>query len=92
MPQPPHNRQELEDFWCAKTQDALSRCRGATAERRKKVQEQNALLTPGPDDYLAVGLAIKAETDALVEYRRVLEIFTDLIVQGKKPGDSAESG
>jgi hypothetical protein len=54
-------------------------------------QERKALLTPGPDDDLALRLAKKAETDALAEYRRVLEIFTDLIVRGKMPADSAGS-
>jgi hypothetical protein len=81
----------LEDFWRAKTQDAMNVCRGATAERQKAVQERMALLTLSPDDCLAVRLAIEAETDALAEYRRVLEIFTDLVVRGKIPQDSPGS-
>lgn len=90
VPQPPRNRQDLEDFWCAKLQEAQSRCRGATAERRT-VQERNALLTCSPGDDLAVRSAIKAETDAAAEYRRVLQIFTDLVALGKIPGDSRGS-
>jgi hypothetical protein len=92
MPQPPRNRQELEDFWCAKMQQALSRCRDATAECRKTLEERKALLAPSPDCDLAVRLAIQGETDALAEYRRVLEIFTDLVVHGKIPEESPGPG
>jgi hypothetical protein len=88
VPQPPRNRHELEDFWCAKTQQALSRCRGAMADCRKTVEERKARLAPNAGDDLAVRLAIKAETDALAEYRRVLETFTNLVVRGKIPEDS----
>ena len=92
MPQPPRNRKELEDFWCAKMQEALSRCQAATAESGKAVQERKILLTSGSDENPAVRLALDVEMNALAEYRRVLDIFTDLVVRGKIPEDSPESG
>jgi hypothetical protein len=40
---------------------------------------------PLPDGSLAYRLALRDETNALAEYRRVLGIFMDLALKGKTP-------
>ena len=77
------NRQELEDYWCLKLQEAHRRYQAATARYRRMLQMQPEGLTQGPDGSLTA--ARQAESQALAEYTRVLRIFTDLTVHSKIP-------
>ena len=82
-------RQLLEDLWQRRLASALDRYRSAKRECEQVMQAQRDLLTPFPDGQFAVRRALAVETAALVEYRRVLTIFTDLVVDGKPPPESA---
>jgi hypothetical protein len=85
MLDPLGNRQQLEDLWREKVKASLARYWNARAECQNAVQEQKDQLTPSPDGAFAVSLALKKESEALAQYKRVMRIFTDLVVHGKIP-------
>jgi len=75
-------RQELEESWCLRLQEAQERYQAAAGQYRK-LQEQPESLMPRPEGPLTQ--ARQAKSRALAEYTRVLRIFTDLTVHGKAP-------
>jgi len=77
------SRQDLEDLWRERTNIALSRYRLAKLECAKAIAEQSH--SAPPDGSFEYRKTLRAENIALAEYRRVLEIFTDLTVSGKRP-------
>ena len=64
---------------------ALGRYRIAKAECAKAILLQSDA-TP-PDGSFGYRKALRVETAALAEYKRVLFIFTDLVANGKLPPD-----
>ena len=80
-------RQELEDSWHSRVEEAQNRYREATERYRKLLQAQPDGKGPTLNGDLA--LAGKAESQALVELSRVLQIYTDLIVNGKMPEEQS---
>ena len=83
-------RQELEESWRLKLQEAQNRYQVATREYRNVLQEQPEWLTPSADG--PVVQTRQAESQALAEYTRVLRVFTDLTVHGKMPDEQGATG
>jgi hypothetical protein len=79
MPVSTFDRGELEDAWRARVENSRLRYQEATTRYGELLKQQR----DGPESPLAH--ARHAESAALVEYLRVLRLFTDLIVQGKLP-------
>ena len=76
-------RQTLEDRWRRQVHFAYSRyeaAKGAVDEARELRAD-----APSPDGVFALKHARRIETAALTEYKRVLQIFTDLLIDGKIP-------
>ena len=85
---PAAERQDLEDIWRSKLEDASNRYKAAHAHYRKELSEQTRELSGNPSS--ALSGARQADSQSLAEYTRVLKIFTDLTVAGKKPAEKAE--
>lgn len=87
MPDEPQDRRELERYW----KERLSTAKIILDAAHANVQsvKYDAGLD-GPDGTYAHARytrAVLAETTALVEYSRVLRIYTDLMVHGKVPDE-----
>lgn len=76
-------RQELEDTWRRRVEESQQRYQAATTEYRRLLQEEPDGRPHGPDSALA--RARQEESDALMEYSRMLRVFADLTVHGKLP-------
>jgi hypothetical protein len=79
------SRHDLETLWRDRLEIAQAHYRMIKARLGTAMAEHGDGKTPSPDGTFAVRRSLKAETDALREYRRVLSIFTDLTVFGKMP-------
>lgn len=78
----------VEELWRKRLNTAKLRlefARNYVAELQRDLQT-GAL--PSPDGGFAYQQALRAENNALAEFRRVLKIFTDLTVDGKIPEDN----
>jgi CheY-like chemotaxis protein len=76
-------RHELEESWRLRLEESQQKYQKATETYRSLLRlEQNGRY-PDPDSALA--RARQAESEALMEYSRVLRIFTDLTIHGKMP-------
>jgi CheY-like chemotaxis protein len=84
---PVPERQKLEELWRARLDHAVKCYQAATNEYRNLLQEEPDGRPPSPDSPFA--RARQAESGALMEYSRVLKIFTDLMVHGKTPDEYA---
>lgn len=78
-------RQQLENFWREKLQQSRTRFEAGKEHAKQAITERNEALTPSSDGAFAVSQSSQAESRALAEYRRVLLLFTDLVVHGKMP-------
>jgi hypothetical protein len=81
------SRRELEDVWRERLSEALQRYQVA------KLDTSTALFLsrqdiPQPDGQFAFRKAQRAEAMALAEYKRVMKIFNDLVIDGKVPPDA----
>jgi hypothetical protein len=76
-------RQELEESWRLKYQEAHDRYRAASARYRKLLDAKPEGLMPEKNGALA--FARQEESEALSEYSRVLKTFTDITVHGFVP-------
>jgi CheY-like chemotaxis protein len=82
-------RQELEDTWRIRLDQIHRLYHDATTTCRKLLQEDTEGRLPIPANVLV--LAREAESEALIEYSRVLGIFTDLTIHGKLPEETVAS-
>ena len=82
-PSPSLARRDLEDAWRVRSERAHERYERASAQYRKLLKEKPDGLIPRQDDPLA--LARHAESEALAEYKRILGLFTELMVHGRIP-------
>ena len=80
------DRQQLEDFWRERLHEALQGYREATRTLRVAVNDARDMAHP--DGCFAVRQAERNATMALAEYRRVLTIFNDLILDRKIPPEN----
>jgi CheY-like chemotaxis protein len=78
--------QELEDAWRARLEDSRRQCKDASNRYRTLLAEERDGRAPRPDSTLA--RARQAQSEALMEYARVLRLFTDLVVLGKMPEET----
>jgi hypothetical protein len=75
-------REELEEAWRQKTQEAQERYRVATERYHRLLKESQGRI-PTADSPLVV--ARHEQSAALDEYKRVLGIFTEFTVHGQTP-------
>jgi CheY-like chemotaxis protein len=87
LPDPVAARQELEDLWRTKVEDARGRYAAATEEYRKLLDGTPEGVPPNPDS--PVARARQAQSEALAEYSRVLRVFTELTVHGRRPEEQS---
>jgi len=80
-------RHELEEAWRLRVEEALQTYREATEEYRRVLREEPDGQPPDPESILA--RARQTESEALMEYSRLLRIFTDLTIHGKLPEETA---
>jgi hypothetical protein len=73
----------LENIWRDRVDIALERYRLSRDECRRAIEEHYDAAQP--DGSFAYTKALRAETAALAEYRRVLAILNDLTLSGKMP-------
>ena len=88
MGTPAPDRRALEDLWRQRLKDAEL---GLTFARQYLGEVQRDFPSPGKvhgaDGSSAYEHALHAETRALTEYKRVLQIFNDLVTHGKLPDE-----
>jgi len=83
------SRQELEDLWRERLNEALRRYRVAKLETSTAlIQTRNGEM-PSPDGNFAFRKAQGVENIALVECKRLLIIFNRLVIDGKIPDSDA---
>src|SRR5215475_4826469 len=83
------SKQELEDFWRQRLREARLKYEEASKAFKATWGEHfETRLTADPTH--AIQQARKAESRALSQYMRVLQVFTDLVVDGKLPPEDAE--
>jgi hypothetical protein len=90
MENPLRTRRTLEQIWMERTQFALTHYREAKAATRAAEDDHGDTLRRQPDGSFAVRRALQMETAALQEYRRVLELFNNLVIYGKVPPDGTK--
>jgi CheY-like chemotaxis protein len=81
----PTARQQLEETWRLKLEQASGRYKAANEEYRTMLEEQNDGQRVGPDATDALMHARQAESQALAEYTHALRNFTDATVRDKVP-------
>jgi hypothetical protein len=79
------NRRALEDLWRSRLTDAQIRHDFARNHREEVARDLLVGHIPDGNGAFAYREALLAEKMALVEYQRVLDIFTALVVGGKIP-------
>src|SRR5579884_4470911 len=85
--EPAPSRQQLEDFWRMAVEGAREHYTAATREYQKLLARapEGAPLSPESP----VALARQAQSEALAEYSRVLRVFTELTVHGRRPEEQS---
>lgn len=89
-PSPNLARRDLEDAWRVRSEMARERYQTASKRYRKLLDAKPEGLIPRQDDPLA--LARHAESEALAEYTRILNLFTELTVNGQIPEEELATG
>lgn len=82
-------RHELEDAWRVRLEQNRRLYQDANTRYRGLLTEKPDGQPPSPESPLA--LARAAESEALMEYSRVLRIFNDLTVHGKLPNETVDA-
>ena len=85
MSLPSPERRSIEELWLVRLRIAEQHYAYVREQLRKVLKSFPASEVPSPDRSGAYQQAQRAENLALDEYRRVLQIFTDLVVHGKIP-------
>lgn len=83
------DRKELERHWKERWRKAKLDLESARAHVLSFKDHVSSGLY-GPDGDNAYQAAMAGETAALIEYSRVLRIYTDLVVHGKLPNEQAQ--
>lgn len=84
MQQEAQEQSELERYW--REQWSMAKL-GLDAARVQVESIKDSCGVQGPDGAYAYASALNQETAALMEYSRVLRIYTDLMVHGRRPDD-----
>ena len=85
MGNPAQSRVALEDHWRERLQESQRLYKVAKAICAKASRECENSLMPMADGHFAFRQALRVETAALAEYKRALQVFTDLTLNGKMP-------
>lgn len=85
---PPQDRSELERYWKERWHKAKLDLDAARALVQSLKEDAGLSGPDGVYGYARYARAMMDETAALVEYSRVLRIYTDLAIYGKLPGAS----
>ena len=88
----PLNRQELEARWRQRLDVARLRLQFAHTYVKEVQRDLQQGSVPSADGNVALERAQRSENVAVVEYNRVLGIFTDLVVAGKIPDKKPARG
>jgi hypothetical protein len=83
-------RQEIVEFWRLKVEEAHERYETASAQYRRLLEERPKDSMAGPDGKLAQ--ARDAVSETLLEYSRLLRIFTQLTLNGTLPQEHKATG
>lgn len=87
---PRDQRLELEESWRSRLHAASVRYQAATERYRRMLEAQSDEIALMPASTDAVVRALQEESEARVEYGRILRMFTDLTMYDKFPdGESA---
>lgn len=78
---------QLEEVWRRRLGDAKLRLEFARDYVLELQKDLKADGIPAPDGNFAYQQALRSETNALAEFRRVLQIFRDLTMDGKIPDE-----
>ena len=78
-------RLELEERWRARLKEAHEKYRAAKIANTQFQENWKPSKDADPDGCFERQRVMRAETAALREYARVLQIFTELTVSGKAP-------
>jgi hypothetical protein len=81
-------RADVENVWREKVRIARERYQFAIEQTHATAMAVGEKLYVAPDGAQATKNARVTEKDALREYRRVLRIFTELVVYGTSPPDA----
>ena len=85
---PTNSRQELEDLWRDRLDEAHRRYEIAKLAGNVSVEDTGDDI-PQADGQFALSTALRGESFALKEYLRVLKIFNALVIEGKIPDPEA---
>ena len=83
-------REQLEEAWHLRCDQALHRYKKASAEYRSLLKEEPSNQTLAAEHPLM--LARAAESEALAEYSRILKLFTELTIHGRIPEEGEDTG
>lgn len=82
------DRKALEDLWRARLANVRLRFDLARNHTNEIHRDRRSGALPSPDGSLVYQQAVGEETMALAEYRRVLRVFTSLVLRGEIPDES----
>jgi hypothetical protein len=82
------SERELEDVWRERLREARLKYEEA-AKAFRATWGEHFESRPTADPTLAIQQARNIESQALSEYMRVLEVYADLVVNGKLPPEDA---
>lgn len=80
------DRRELEQLWRGRVAEAERRFKAAR-DRTNAVVRDFPVDGISPDGRYAYEQAVRHENAALAEYRRVVQVYTDLVTRGIVPGE-----
>ena len=83
------DRTALENLWRQRLNEAKLRLDFASNYVKEIQRDFSSGELPAPDGHDAYQQALHAESHAIAEYRRILRIFSELVVSGKKPDEAA---
>jgi len=79
--------QRIVELWRGRLLAARAQYDLAVTEAKTAGRDFIKGTLPTPDGGTSMGAALKAETRARNEYMRILRIFTDMVVDGKRPAE-----
>jgi hypothetical protein len=80
-----YDNQRIVDLWRGRLIDARKKYDLAVTGAKTAGTDFTAGTLPTPDGSQNVVNTLRAETTARKEYLHILQIFTDLVVSGKRP-------
>jgi hypothetical protein len=80
-------RQELENLWRKRVEDAKIQLDFASKYVKEVQRDLKAGTIPSPDGHYAYQHGLRVETLALKHYRRVLNTLNELVLHGKIPDE-----